>query len=244
MSAALRRNDKLRNDVHNYASLIQFRLFAFCGRLMTTTQREKNPRKQPRQSRSRVTVDAILEATAQVSIAEGYDKLNTARIAERAGVSVGSLYQYFPNKNALIASLIDLHANRIAAVVEQARSESINLSFEAGIAALVEALLDKRRLAVELHKILIQQATAVGRAEETREASRKITLCFEWFLQTHKARLPNGYEPATSAIVMETTLEALTHRAILESLPDEILRQEIYRLLCGYFALDMRAFPV
>jgi len=209
---------------------------------MKTIQREKNPRKQPRQSRSRVTVDAILEATAQVSIAEGYDKLNTARIAERAGVSVGSLYQYFPNKNALIASLVDLHANRIAATMEQALAESTNLSFEAGITALVEALLDKRRLAVELHKILIQQAATVGRAEEAQAASKKITHCFEQFLQAHQTRLPNGYDPATSAIVMETTLEALAHRAILEAMPDDILRREIYRLLCGYFALDIRAF--
>jgi hypothetical protein len=61
-----------------------------------------NPRKSALQKRSRVTVDALLEATARILIREGFDKASTNRIAEVAGVSVGSLYQYFPNKEALI----------------------------------------------------------------------------------------------------------------------------------------------
>lgn len=61
-----------------------------------------DPRRKPRQSRSRATVDAILQATAQVLVRDGYQKATTNRIAERAGVSVGTLYQYFPNKDALV----------------------------------------------------------------------------------------------------------------------------------------------
>ena len=61
------------------------------------------PRKTPVQRRSRVTVDAILEATIQVLLAEGLARLTTTRVSERAGVSVGTMYQYFPNKQALIS---------------------------------------------------------------------------------------------------------------------------------------------
>ena len=65
------------------------------------------PRKSPRQARAKATVDAIVEATTQVLLEEGYDQFTTARAAERAGVSVGSLYQYFPNKAALVSAMID-----------------------------------------------------------------------------------------------------------------------------------------
>ena len=75
------------------------------------------PRKRPRQARSRATVDAILEATAQVLVAEGYDKTSTNRVAERAGVSVGSVYQYFPNKEALVGELVDRYSREIMDMV-------------------------------------------------------------------------------------------------------------------------------
>jgi AcrR family transcriptional regulator len=70
-------------------------------------RRPHEPRKQPRQERSRALVDAILAATEQVLAADGADGLTTTRVAEVAGVSVGSLYQYFPSKESLIAAVIE-----------------------------------------------------------------------------------------------------------------------------------------
>src|ERR1041384_3846674 len=65
------------------------------------------PRKRPRQDRSRATVDTILEATARVLVKRGFDGLTTNLVADAAGVSIGSLYQYFPNKAALVGALIE-----------------------------------------------------------------------------------------------------------------------------------------
>src|SRR5258708_22186871 len=70
---------------------------------------QTNPRKSASQERSRLTVDALLEATTRVLIKEGYDRASTNRIAEVAGVSIGSLYQYFPSKEALVAAVFDPH---------------------------------------------------------------------------------------------------------------------------------------
>src|SRR5262249_60315502 len=70
---------------------------------------QTNPRKSASQERSRLTVDAILEATTRVLIKEGYDRASTNKIAAVAGVSIGSLYQYFPSKEALVAAVIDPH---------------------------------------------------------------------------------------------------------------------------------------
>ncbi|WP_213949101.1 TetR/AcrR family transcriptional regulator [Luteibacter sp. dw_328] len=66
-----------------------------------------DPRKSPSQSRARVTVEAILEGAAHILERDGIAGYNTNAVAERAGVSIGSLYQYFPNKDALTAALVD-----------------------------------------------------------------------------------------------------------------------------------------
>src|SRR5687767_9201431 len=68
-------------------------------------------RKTASQARSRATVDAILRATAHILVREGYDHLTTNRVADRAGVSIGSLYQYFPGKEALVKALLDRHVD-------------------------------------------------------------------------------------------------------------------------------------
>ncbi|WP_138509357.1 TetR/AcrR family transcriptional regulator [Maricaulis alexandrii] len=76
------------------------------------------PRKTPSQSRSRVTVDAIFEATIQVLLKQGMAGLTTTSVAERAGVSVGTMYQYFPNKQALVYALNERFLTRLAEKVE------------------------------------------------------------------------------------------------------------------------------
>ena len=76
-------------------------------------------RRRPRQRRAHATVSAILEAAAEVFAREGYARATTNRIAARAGVSIGSLYQYFPNKDALLAALLEQHHADVHAVVER-----------------------------------------------------------------------------------------------------------------------------
>ena len=79
-----------------------------------------NARKLPRQSRSTATVEAIYEATIQVLLTDGTARLTTTSVAERAGVSVGTLYQYFPNKQALFFAVNDRYLDMLAQRVEDA----------------------------------------------------------------------------------------------------------------------------
>src|SRR5215468_8747419 len=76
------------------------------------TQTALEPRKAPVQARSVVTVEAISEATIQVLLSHGTDRLTTTRVAERAGVSVGTLYQYYPNKQSLLFTVLEDHLDR------------------------------------------------------------------------------------------------------------------------------------
>ena len=112
------------------------------------------PRKSPRQTRSAATVTAILDATARILVERGYAATSTNAVAERAGVSVGSLYQYFPNKDALIAALHARHGAQMKAVIEGALARAMDLDLDTGLADLVDAAVEAHRIDADLHRVL------------------------------------------------------------------------------------------
>ncbi|MBS0519562.1 MAG: TetR/AcrR family transcriptional regulator [Proteobacteria bacterium] len=99
------------------------------------------PRKSPVQARSAATVEALHIAAVQVLTREGLSRCTTTRIAERAGMSVGSLYQYYPNRDALLAAVLRRHLEGIAGAVERACSEHRGKPVSQMAPALVVALL-------------------------------------------------------------------------------------------------------
>ena len=198
---------------------------------------DANPRKLPRQSRSRATVEAVITAAAQVLIEEGYEGATTARIAERAGVSIGSLYQYFPNKEALIASLIERHCEEIVATMRQALEDPAHATLEDGFRAVIRAGTTAHRLDPRLHKILNEQVPRVGKLARVMDTSRQITAAIERFLRAHAAELAAGRDPAVAAIVIETSIEALAHKAVIhrrDLLANGLIERETLRLITGY----------
>ena len=119
-----------------------------------------NPRKKPVQKRSQETVAAILEAAAQVFSRNGYAATTTDHIAHRAGVSIGSLYQYFPNKDAILLGLVERHIEESQAFVAEKREE-IKRTGPAGpemISRLVEAAIALHSLDPALHRVLFEEA--------------------------------------------------------------------------------------
>src|SRR5262252_10873613 len=100
-------------------------------------KRRLSPRKTPQQDRSRATVEALLEATADILVRDGYAKLTTNRIAERAGVNIASLYQYFPGKDAIVAELRRRHGSELRADVRKVLAERGDQDFEDTLRALV-----------------------------------------------------------------------------------------------------------
>jgi AcrR family transcriptional regulator len=99
------------------------------------------PRKSPVQARSAASVDAILEATIQVLLSEGKERLTTTKVAARAGVSVGTLYQYFPNKSALLQAVLKRHFDEIMQTVERVCQEQRGNTPRQMAIALVTAFL-------------------------------------------------------------------------------------------------------
>ncbi len=113
-----------------------------------------SPRKAPRQSRSQATVTAILDATARILVERGFAAASTNAVAERAGVSVGSLYQYFPNKDALIAALHARHGEEMMAVIQRALTQAMDATLEDALTGLVEAAVEAHRVDADLHRVL------------------------------------------------------------------------------------------
>lgn len=148
-----------------------------------------SPRKSPRQARSQATVGAILDAAARVLVERGYAATNTNLVAERAGVSVGSLYQYFPNKDALIAALHERHVREMDEVTERAITESEGLDFDAALTMVIEGLVDAHRVEAGLHRVLETQLAGLDMLDDRDDVEAKISEQIRRLLGRYKSEL-------------------------------------------------------
>jgi AcrR family transcriptional regulator len=177
------------------------------------------PRKAPRQQRSQETYDAILDAAAQLFERLGYAAATTNKIAERAGVSIGSLYQYFPNKDALLYALGERHVRVLMERLEELfgtlRENPPEL--EDGIRLLYEALADLHRQDPHLHRLLYDQAPRPPEAAaQLREIQEMWAAEAEW----HLRRLGvGGPDPGITAMLLVQAAEAQVHGVMLDPPP-------------------------
>jgi AcrR family transcriptional regulator len=172
------------------------------------------PRKLAAQGRSRATVDALIEATARILVREGFDKASTNRIAEQAGVSVGSLYQYFPSKEALVAAVIDRHHQQTAQVVRGALAEVAALPIEKAVRKLVALGIEAHRVDPKLHRVLAEQIPRTGKLENVEALKREGYGMFRAYLERHRDEF-RAVDLDLAAFVCVTSIEALTHTAVL-----------------------------
>jgi len=123
------------------------------------------PRKRPVQARSEATVSALFEASIQVLLGVGYRKFTTTRVAERAGVSVGSLYQYFPNRQALITAVIERYLEGLRATIEQRCRELCGHTLDRQITGLVDAAITAKWAHIEVSRALHEPLADIGGTE-------------------------------------------------------------------------------
>ncbi len=196
------------------------------------------PLKKPRQRRSMVTYDAVLEATTQLLIEKGYAATTTNHIAQRAGISIGSLYQYFPNKEAIAVELLQRHivggpaymeANILHSLENQDAPEEI-------VRCFIEAACDHHAENSTLHKVLEEE---VPQPVHIREAIRRnenhyTEILANWIEQQHPQQVSNVTVAAKLVFYM---IKAMTHWYILNQ-QAEIERQvfvgELTAMIMGY----------
>jgi AcrR family transcriptional regulator len=198
-----------------------------------------NPRRQASQRRSRATVDALIEATARILVREGFDKASTNRVAEEAGVSVGSLYQYFPSKESLVVAVMERHNQELMQVVRDALAEVAAYPMERAVPKLIAAAVNAHRVDPKLHRVLAEQIPRTGKLENIEAFNRETYSLFRAYLESHSAEL-RTVDLDLAAFVCVTSIEALTHTAVIhhsDMLSDEAmgtLINETTRLVVGY----------
>jgi AcrR family transcriptional regulator len=142
------------------------------------------PRKKPQQRRSRVTIDTIFEAAIQVLLANGLDKITTIQIADRAGVSVGSLYQYFPNKRALLAAVVKRHVGEVADATIAACNSARGKTIGEMCATMMTAFVDAKTRRPEVSRALYLPSAAVNADVIVKEESSRCALAVHDMLMT------------------------------------------------------------
>ena len=181
------------------------------------------PRKKPRQSRSQDTVLAILDATARVLCTTGYDRASTNRIALAAGVSVGSLYQYFPSKEALVAALAERHSDEMTSLIKSKLAEVAAMPLPVALETMIAAMFAAHAVDPALHKVLIEQVPRIGRLEKLMDIECEIEALVATYLAARAGELRRRNVEATAAVLVRT-VEAVTHHAILAELPKDKTR--------------------
>jgi len=154
-----------------------------------------------------------LEAAAHILREEGYSKLNTNYVATKAGISIGSLYQYFPNKETIIAELNRQHIKKVRNEMKKAYQQFEDLSFEAASRLLLESTIKTHQIDPELHRVIIGHKSALGLNEDdnTPDSVRKI---LEQFFYTHKDSLREDLDIPLAAHICYQLVINVTHAAV------------------------------
>lgn len=210
---------------------------------MPTRQKRLNPRKQPVQHRSKVTVDAILVAAAQVFEARGYAAGTTNRIAVKAGVSIGTLYQYFPSKEAIAVALLEQHIvdtdHRLHEWVGHMVVEQHSL--REALSDYVTGMLEIHSWQPRLQHILLEETPMPERVHQALlEAERQAAKTLAGLLRLYSEVRQTGLEH-TCFIVMQS-VESLTHRFAAhpdeQFIPRTTFVNEVVTMLLAYLTCE------
>jgi AcrR family transcriptional regulator len=195
------------------------------------------PRKSPVQARSTASVNAILEATIQVLLSGGKERLTTTRVALRAGVSVGTLYQYFPNKSALLQAALKRHLNEVTDAVELVCQEQKGQTLTQMATALITAFLQAKMRDPKTSVALYSVSSDVDAAKIVQQIGGRSNKAIVGMLAT--ACEPLTTDPQLVASMLQSAMFGVSRRLLESAAPEkqfETVRKELIFLACAYLA--------
>jgi AcrR family transcriptional regulator len=201
------------------------------------------PRKQPHQARSQVTVDAVFEATIQVLLSDGFERLTTTRVADRAGVSVGTLYQYYPNKHALLYAVLQRHLARIGDTIEAAAQSTHDAPLPAMVTAIVEAFVQAKIERIDEVRALYDVANELEAVELLETLALRSCTAISMMLATASSVRFN--DVSLTSHMFWAALVGPTRAVLKRGAPPKmlcVLRGQLESLCLGY--LDREALPL
>lgn len=195
----------------------------------------KSHRRLPKQRRARQTVDAVLDAVVRLLKREGLTAVTTNRIAEVAGVSIGSVYQYFPDKQAIFVALHQRHIEQIDRIVEIALIENAASSLDELLRAMIERMIEAHSADPELYELL---ATEVPhRADGTRDFAVRLHGAFRLAIASRAHELQKHRDLDKLVFVVANMVESLSHAALFRRPPGLSLaatKAEVVRAVQAY----------
>lgn len=204
------------------------------------TDSQLAPRKAPSQERSRRTVERILAAAAVVFDEAGYAGATTNDIAREAGISIGSLYQYFPHKDALLVEMAHRHVDSVVAAVDafaySTVSDSVDL--DAVLADLASVLVAQHELD-HLHTIIAHQAPRTADLE--RELDRARERFIDMADQVLVARISDADSRRVAAAMVVAILDSSVHQVLLHQSPGPQRDYAVTLMLAAVSAVIDRA---
>jgi AcrR family transcriptional regulator len=200
--------------------------------------RRRPARRQARQQRAQNTVEVIVEATTRVLLRDGYEACSTNRVAKAAGVSVGSLYQYFPNKESLVVAVMERHQATMHAAFTE-RLKTLHASTVGGaVKDIVRDLFEVQRKHARLQRVLFEQVPRIGALKRLHElTSQYEPLVIAWF-EEHKKDLDLD-NASVAAYVLIAAVEGVVTRVVLERpswIEGPVLEDQVARLVLSYLS--------
>lgn len=196
---------------------------------------KKSNRRLPKQRRARQTVDAVLDAVVRVLKREAFKAVTTNRIAEVAGVSIGSVYQYFPDKQAIFVALHQRHIEQIDRLVETRLIEHAASSLDELMRAMIEAMVDAHSCDPELYELL---ATEVPhRADGSRDFAARLHGAFRLAIASRAHQLKKNRDLDKLVFMVTNMVESLSHAALFRRPPRLSLaaaKAEVVRAVLAY----------
>jgi AcrR family transcriptional regulator len=193
------------------------------------------PRKSPVQARSAASVDAILGATIQVLLSVGKERLTTTRVASRAGVSIGTLYQYFPNKSALLQAALRRHLDEVMEAIERVCEEQKSKSPAEMATALIDAFLRAKMRDAKTSVALYSVSSDVDGAKILRETGQRSNEAIVRMLESACESLTK--DPQLVASMLQGAMAGVSRRLLECGTPErqfESFRAELILLVCAY----------
>lgn len=192
-------------------------------------------RRAPQQQRAHQTKDVILNAVTRVLLRYGVEAVTTNRIAEAAGVSIGSVYQYFPNKQAIFEALHERHLEDIGRIVSAKLIEHAEAPLATLLRALIDAMIEAHSAEPELHELLSTQVP--HRADQgAREIEVRLKKAFHLAVASRIQELPLGRDLDRVLFVLPNMVESLTHAVVLRRPPGVSLKAAREETISAVFA--------
>jgi AcrR family transcriptional regulator len=194
-----------------------------------------DPRKSPVQARSAASVDAILEATIQALLTAGKERLTTTKVALRAGVSVGTLYQYFSNKSALLQAALKRHLAEVTDAVELVCKDQRGRTLRQMVTALITAFLQAKMKDAKASVALYAVGSDVDGAKIAQQMGIRTNKAIVRMLTT--ACEPLTTDPQLVASMLQAAMFGVSRRMLESDAPEkelDTLRRELIFVACAY----------